>query len=143
MAMVVQANRRSAEYGGHIATYASSATLYEVGFNHFWRARTEDHGGDGGFVYARDSTEFAGNPTSECAACHQPLRWLASAPTALAPVDDPKYAVAVMLKGTSAEISAGTGGRLAGPIAKSMLDAAFDIEPIPAADAAPTTEPSE
>ena len=30
--------RHSAEYGGHIATYASSATLYEVGFNHFWRA---------------------------------------------------------------------------------------------------------
>ncbi|MEE8236301.1 MAG: pyruvate dehydrogenase (acetyl-transferring), homodimeric type, partial [Gammaproteobacteria bacterium] len=34
MAMVVQANRRSSEYGGHIASYASSATLYEVGFNH-------------------------------------------------------------------------------------------------------------
>ena len=46
MAMVVQANRRSPEYGGHIATYASSATLYEVGFNHFWRARDENHGGD-------------------------------------------------------------------------------------------------
>ena len=38
MAMVVQANRQSSEYGGHIASYASSATLYEVGFNHFWRA---------------------------------------------------------------------------------------------------------
>ncbi len=38
MAMVVQANRKSSEYGGHISTYASSATLYEVGFNHFWRA---------------------------------------------------------------------------------------------------------
>src|SRR5215510_305568 len=35
MAMVVQANRQSSEYGGHIASYASSATLYEVGFNHF------------------------------------------------------------------------------------------------------------
>ncbi len=46
MAMVVQANRRSSEYGGHIATYASSATLYEVGFNHFWRARDENYGGD-------------------------------------------------------------------------------------------------
>lgn len=41
MAMVVQANRISSEYGGHIATYASAATLYEVGFNHFGaRART-------------------------------------------------------------------------------------------------------
>ncbi|HEX7080091.1 MAG TPA: pyruvate dehydrogenase (acetyl-transferring), homodimeric type [Gammaproteobacteria bacterium] len=46
MAMVVQANRKSSEYGGHIASYASSATLYEVGFNHFWRAPTEEHGGD-------------------------------------------------------------------------------------------------
>ena len=46
MAMVVQANRRSSEYGGHIASYASSATLYEVGFNHFWRAAGADHSGD-------------------------------------------------------------------------------------------------
>ena len=46
MAMVVQANRRSTEYGGHIASYASSATLYEVGFNHFWRAPSDDHPGD-------------------------------------------------------------------------------------------------
>jgi pyruvate dehydrogenase E1 component len=46
MAMVVRANRKSTEYGGHISSYASSATLYEVGFNHFWRAPSEDHGGD-------------------------------------------------------------------------------------------------
>ncbi len=46
MAMVVQANRKSSEYGGHISSYASSATLYEVGFNHFWRAPTATHGGD-------------------------------------------------------------------------------------------------
>jgi pyruvate dehydrogenase E1 component len=46
MAMVVQANRVSTEYGGHISSYASSATLYEVGFNHFWRAATESQGGD-------------------------------------------------------------------------------------------------
>jgi pyruvate dehydrogenase E1 component len=46
MAMVVHANRESSEYGGHIASYASSATLYEVGFNHFWRAPSEDNGGD-------------------------------------------------------------------------------------------------
>ena len=46
MAMVVRANRESSEYGGHIASYASSATLYEVGFNHFWRAPTAEHGGD-------------------------------------------------------------------------------------------------
>ncbi len=46
MAMVVQANRDRDGIGGHIASFASSATLYEVGFNHFWRAPGEDHGGD-------------------------------------------------------------------------------------------------
>jgi len=50
MAMVVQANRISSEYGGHIATYASAATLYEVGFNHFWRAPTSEHPGDMVFI---------------------------------------------------------------------------------------------
>jgi len=50
MAMVVQANRISTEYGGHISSYASSATLYEVGFNHFWRAPTEQQGGDMIFI---------------------------------------------------------------------------------------------
>jgi peptidoglycan glycosyltransferase len=44
---------------------------------------------------------------------------------AFAPADNPQYAVAVMLKGTTEEISAGTGGRLAGPIAKTVLDAAL------------------
>ena len=46
MAMVVQANRKNSEYGGHISSYASSATLYEVGFNHFWHGADEKHGGD-------------------------------------------------------------------------------------------------
>ncbi len=46
MAMVVEANRISSEYGGHLASYASSATLYEVGFNHFWRAVSAEHPGD-------------------------------------------------------------------------------------------------
>jgi len=46
MAMVVRANRRSSEYGGHIASFASAATLYDVGFNHFFRAPTKDSGGD-------------------------------------------------------------------------------------------------
>ncbi len=50
MAMVVQANRRSSELGGHISTYASSATLYEVGFNHFWRAPNGEHPGDMIFI---------------------------------------------------------------------------------------------
>jgi len=46
MAMVVLANRISTELGGHIASFASSATLYDVGFNHFFHARTDNHGGD-------------------------------------------------------------------------------------------------
>ena len=50
MAMVVQANRKSSELGGHIASFGSSATLYDVGFNHFFRAPTEKHGGDLLFV---------------------------------------------------------------------------------------------
>lgn len=46
LAMVVRANKRSGELGGHIASFASSATLYDIGFNHFWRAPTQDHPGD-------------------------------------------------------------------------------------------------
>jgi peptidoglycan glycosyltransferase len=64
---------------------------------------------------------------------------------AFAPVEQPKYAVAVMLKGTNAEISASTGGRLAGPVAKAMLDIAFDVTPpfpTAAPDAPPSTDPA-
>src|SRR5436190_1585112 len=46
MAMVVRANREEHGIGGHISTYASAATLYEVGFNHFFRGKTGDHWGD-------------------------------------------------------------------------------------------------
>ena len=46
LAMVVRANRISTELGGHIASFASAATLYDVGFNHFWRAATPDRPGD-------------------------------------------------------------------------------------------------
>jgi pyruvate dehydrogenase E1 component len=46
MAMVVSANRDHSGLGGHISTFASAATLYEVGFNHFWRARNGDFAGD-------------------------------------------------------------------------------------------------
>jgi pyruvate dehydrogenase E1 component len=42
MAMVVRANKESSGIGGHISTYASAATLYEVGFNHFFRAQTPE-----------------------------------------------------------------------------------------------------
>ncbi len=46
IAMVVRANKLSSELGGHIASYQSLATLYEVGYNHFWRASTEAQPGD-------------------------------------------------------------------------------------------------
>ena len=46
LAMVVRANARQGELGGHIASYASAADLFEVGFNHFFRARHAGHGGD-------------------------------------------------------------------------------------------------
>jgi pyruvate dehydrogenase E1 component len=46
LAMVVRANRVEHNIGGHISTYASAATLYEVGFNHFFRARSENFEGD-------------------------------------------------------------------------------------------------
>jgi pyruvate dehydrogenase E1 component len=46
IAMVVRANRVSSELGGHIASFQSLAALYEVGFNHFWHAPTDGHGGD-------------------------------------------------------------------------------------------------
>ncbi|MDH3646226.1 MAG: pyruvate dehydrogenase (acetyl-transferring), homodimeric type [Gammaproteobacteria bacterium] len=55
MAMVLQANRESSEYGGHIATYGSAATLYEVGFNHFWRGAGGKHRGDMIFVQGHSS----------------------------------------------------------------------------------------
>src|SRR5690625_1144426 len=46
LAMVMRANRAYGELGGHIASYASAADLFEVGFNHFFRARDHDSGGD-------------------------------------------------------------------------------------------------
>jgi pyruvate dehydrogenase E1 component len=46
LAMVVRANQAYGELGGHIASYASAADLFEVGFNHFFRARSDGFGGD-------------------------------------------------------------------------------------------------
>src|SRR5690554_5563669 len=46
MAMVVNANKLENGIGGHISTYASAATLYEIGFNHFFKGRGEGYGGD-------------------------------------------------------------------------------------------------
>jgi pyruvate dehydrogenase E1 component len=46
MATVVKRNKESSEYGGHIASFASSAALYDIGLNHFWRSKSAIHGGD-------------------------------------------------------------------------------------------------
>jgi pyruvate dehydrogenase E1 component len=46
LAMVVRANKIDSSVGGHISTYGSAATLFEVGFNHFFRGRTKDFEGD-------------------------------------------------------------------------------------------------
>jgi len=46
LAMVLRANQDDSHLGGHIASFASAATLYDVGFMHFWHAPSEQHGGD-------------------------------------------------------------------------------------------------
>ena len=55
IATVLRANKESSELGGHIASYQSAATLYEVGFNHFWHAPSESHGGDLVFIQGHSS----------------------------------------------------------------------------------------
>ncbi len=64
-AMVVKANKENSELGGHISSYASSSSLYEVGFNHFWHAPNDKNYGDMIFfqghsspgIYARSYVE--------------------------------------------------------------------------------------
>ncbi len=55
LAMVLRANKGDSNLGGHIASFASAATLYDVGFNHFWRAPSENHGGDLVYVQGHSS----------------------------------------------------------------------------------------
>ena len=59
-AMVVKANKESSELGGHIASFQSAATLYDMGFTHFWRAASDAHGGD--LVYSRAIARRASTP---------------------------------------------------------------------------------
>src|SRR5690242_2324192 len=46
VAIILRANKDSSELGGHIASFQSAATLYDIGFGHFWHAPTDKHGGD-------------------------------------------------------------------------------------------------
>jgi len=55
LAMVLRANKGDSNLGGHIASFASAATLYDVGFNHFWRAPSENFGGDLVYVQGHSS----------------------------------------------------------------------------------------
>ena len=58
IAIVMQANKESSELGGHIASYQSAATLYEIGFNHFWHAPSDNHGGDLIYMQGHSSPGF-------------------------------------------------------------------------------------
>ena len=55
MAIVLNANKDSSELGGHIASFASAAMLYDVGFNHFFNGKSETHGGDLVYVQGHSS----------------------------------------------------------------------------------------
>jgi pyruvate dehydrogenase E1 component len=55
VAIVLQANKESSELGGHIASFQSAATLYDIGFEHFWHAPSADHGGDLVFIQGHSS----------------------------------------------------------------------------------------
>jgi pyruvate dehydrogenase E1 component len=55
LAIVLRANEESSELGGHIASFQSAATLYDVGFQHFFRAPTDQHGGDLLFIQGHSS----------------------------------------------------------------------------------------
>jgi pyruvate dehydrogenase E1 component len=55
LAMVVRANQHSSELGGHIASFQSAATLYDIGFGHFWRAPSEKDAGDVIYIQGHSS----------------------------------------------------------------------------------------
>src|SRR5436305_3696378 len=58
VATVIRANKVSSEIGGHIASFQSAATLYDVGFMHFWHGATEKHGGDLVYFQGHSSPGF-------------------------------------------------------------------------------------
>jgi len=58
LAIVLRANKSIADLGGHIASYQSAATLYDVGFNHFWHGATDDSPGDSVYFQGHSSPGF-------------------------------------------------------------------------------------
>jgi pyruvate dehydrogenase E1 component len=73
LAMVVRANREEHNIGGHISTYASAATLYEVGFNHFFRARSDNFEGDTIYFQGHAAPGFYSRAFLEGRLSHQQL----------------------------------------------------------------------
>jgi pyruvate dehydrogenase E1 component len=55
VAIVLRANKESSELGGHIASFQSAATLYDIGFGHFWHAPSAGHGGDLVYIQGHSS----------------------------------------------------------------------------------------
>ena len=55
VAIILRANKESSELGGHIASFQSSALLYDIGLNHFWHAPSENHGGDLIYIQGHNS----------------------------------------------------------------------------------------
>src|SRR5215831_15899975 len=74
LVMVLLANKKSVEYGGHLSSYASSATLYEVGFNHVWRAPSEGHPGDMLFIQGHSAPGIYGRAFLEGRLSEEQLR---------------------------------------------------------------------
>jgi pyruvate dehydrogenase E1 component len=58
VAIIMRANKASSELGGHIASFQSAATLYDIGFMHFWHGATEAHGGDLVYMQGHSSPGF-------------------------------------------------------------------------------------
>jgi pyruvate dehydrogenase E1 component len=75
MAMVVRANKDT-NVGGHIASFASAAMLYDIGYNHFWHAPVADHGGD--LVFVQGHSAPASTRARSCWAGSRPSRWTTS-----------------------------------------------------------------
>jgi peptidoglycan glycosyltransferase len=78
----------------------------------------------GGIPVAAKTGTAQLNPEGERQRSHA---WI----TAFAPANAPRYAISVFIKGVNDEVSASTGGRLAGPIAKTVLDVALGVESAP------------
>ena len=60
VAIILRANKESSELGGHIASFQSSALLYDIGLNHFWHAPSATHGGDLIYIQGHNSPGIYG-----------------------------------------------------------------------------------